>query len=659
MAYSEDKTKIDSLKKIIETVDQDTTKIKLLNQLAREFFGLDPKQALYYSQQAVELAERIGYDNEKAESYDNIARYFWMTGDYPKSLEYLKKKLSIYESQGNKPGIARTYNNIGIIYKDQSDYPLAINYLLKSLKIKEELGNKPGMAYSYNNIGNIYENQSNYPLALEYYFKSLKIEEELGNKQGMARIYSNIGILYTIQSDYPLALDYLFKSLNIYEELGDKSTAFANTILSIGNVYYNQSDYPLALDYYFKSLKIYVELGNRQKMAISYYNIGNLYAAIYEQSDSLEGIGVWAVENPAKLLDSAMYYQQQALLINKELSDEYNMISSLSGIGFILIKKGEYSRALEYYQQSALLADSIVALKKESSAHMRLAECYEKLGNHKLALEHYKQYSNLNDSVFNEEKSKDIGKLEAKAEYDKKLVLQEAEQEKQAELAEADKKRQRVIIYAVSGGLIMLVVFILFLYNRFRIIRSQKNIIEKQKEDVEKQKEEITLANEELKTYNEEILAQRDEIEAQRDEIEAQRNLALDQKDILEKQKTDIVDSINYAKKIQSAILPPPSYINELIHDNFIFYKPKDIVSGDFYWIKQVNHYNIIVAADSTGHGVPGAFMSMLGISFLNEIVQRIEGAWCRNGPIPYRWTRDRLPCVLCLYKRSPYKFKR
>jgi serine phosphatase RsbU (regulator of sigma subunit) len=90
-------------------------------------------------------------------------------------------------------------------------------------------------------------------------------------------------------------------------------------------------------------------------------------------------------------------------------------------------------------------------------------------------------------------------------------------------------------------------------------------------------------------------------------------------------QKEEIISSINYAQRIQSAILPPEIYITELLNENFIFYKPKEIVSGDFYWIKQVKHYIILVSADCTGHGVPGAFMSMLGISCLNEIVQNRE----------------------------------
>jgi serine phosphatase RsbU (regulator of sigma subunit) len=121
----------------------------------------------------------------------------------------------------------------------------------------------------------------------------------------------------------------------------------------------------------------------------------------------------------------------------------------------------------------------------------------------------------------------------------------------------------------------------------------------------------IFRANEELTQLNEEINTQKEEIETQRDHLFIQNEA--------------ITSSISYAQRIQSAILPPEEYFHEVLNDVFILFRPRDIVSGDFYWIKQVNQYVILAAADCTGHGVPGAFMSMLGISYLNEIVHRRE----------------------------------
>ncbi|MGW8314413.1 MAG: PP2C family protein-serine/threonine phosphatase [Bacteroidales bacterium] len=139
---------------------------------------------------------------------------------------------------------------------------------------------------------------------------------------------------------------------------------------------------------------------------------------------------------------------------------------------------------------------------------------------------------------------------------------------------------------------------------RTRVIDDQKHELEVQNEDVLRQKREIEYQNEQLNQRNE--------------EIEAQRDLA-------NKQNEEITDSINYARRIQSAMLPPDTYVSELLIDNFILYMPRDIVSGDFYWVKQVQQYVVIAVADCTGHGVPGAFMSILGMGYLNEIVQRRE----------------------------------
>jgi len=156
---------------------------------------------------------------------------------------------------------------------------------------------------------------------------------------------------------------------------------------------------------------------------------------------------------------------------------------------------------------------------------------------------------------------------------------------------------------------------ILFILSLIAFIRWRTRSLAKDKEVLESQVKERT---KEIAEQKDEIAAQRDEIEAQRDEVKSQRDLVIEQKD-------EIIDSMNYAEKIQSAMLPPESYVTELVNENFIFYKPRDIVSGDFYWIKQVNQYVVLVAADCTGHGIPGALMSMLGISYLNEIVQRRE----------------------------------
>jgi len=169
-------------------------------------------------------------------------------------------------------------------------------------------------------------------------------------------------------------------------------------------------------------------------------------------------------------------------------------------------------------------------------------------------------------------------------------------------------------------GVVLFVIIITFLivWLRMRRLKLQKKLL---KEEVDRQTYEIRQQKEEILQQNELLQQQKEEITTQKDEIEVQRNIAIEQRDLVEMHRKEIEDSIIYAKRIQTAALPENKLLNILLEDFFIFFKPRDIVSGDFYWASQNNNKIIAVAADCTGHGVPGAFMSMLGISFLHKIV--------------------------------------
>ena len=161
----------------------------------------------------------------------------------------------------------------------------------------------------------------------------------------------------------------------------------------------------------------------------------------------------------------------------------------------------------------------------------------------------------------------------------------------------------------VSLFVILSIIFVAWL--RLRILQKQKRIL---KEEVERQTFEIRQQNEQLQQQKEEIITQRDE-------IEQQKEIAVSQRDLIAQHTKEIEDSIVYAKRIQTAALPENKLIQMIFDEFFILFMPRDIVSGDFYWASQKNGKHIAVAADCTGHGVPGAFMSMLGISFLHKIV--------------------------------------
>lgn len=173
----------------------------------------------------------------------------------------------------------------------------------------------------------------------------------------------------------------------------------------------------------------------------------------------------------------------------------------------------------------------------------------------------------------------------------------------------------RTIWAYISAVLILIFIIWLSVKLYSKKLLREKILLE---ELVEERTYEIRMKNVELEQSREEIITQRDEIELQKNHVEKQH------KEIAEHQK-HIMDSIRYARRIQEALLPPDDLLNELLPKHFVLFRPRDIVSGDFYWAAQKNNQVIIVAADCTGHGVPGAFMSMLGMSFLNEIVLSMD----------------------------------
>ncbi len=190
-----------------------------------------------------------------------------------------------------------------------------------------------------------------------------------------------------------------------------------------------------------------------------------------------------------------------------------------------------------------------------------------------------------------------------------RVKQQQVLQEAQLEQSQMETKQNRMMaIFAFGGVALALVLFSI----------STRAYVRKQKDNklLAEQKDEISEKNQELNQQNEEIAAQRDEIEAQRD-------LVFKQKEQIETTHQEISSSIDYAKRLQTSILPNMSLLEESFSDHFVFFRPKQKVSGDFYWWTKVEDKVIITAADCTGHGVPGAFMSMLGVSLLREITNK------------------------------------
>jgi len=510
------------------------------------------------------------HDTTRIKTYLNIGDIF--EHQIPDTaLYFYNKALELSQKTKNNKLTAKSLRYIGIVHQSQGSYDKAIEYYLKSLKIYEELGDKKGMSKSYNNIGLVHKNQGLYDKAIEYFLESLKINKEMGNKKLVSSNYNNIGVVHDYQGSYDKAIEYYLKSLKINEELGDKN-GMSNSYGNIGNVHYSQGLYDKAIEYYLKSLKINEELGDKKGMSNSYGNIGN-------------------VHKKQGLYDKAIEYYLKSLKIYEETGDKYGIALVYGNIASLHItladstalserQRNNYmNKAVEYGNKAYNLALEIDAVPMQNDVAVILQKAYTKLGRYKEAIKYAEIFIATQDSMFSEEKTKALAEMGAKYETEKKqLQIEKMENQKELdnktiEVQKAENRKQLIIIISAIAGFLIVLIFSIILLRMFS----------------QKRKANILLA---------------------------------EQKAEIEEKNRDIMDSITYAKRIQSAILPPQKLVKEYLKESFILYKPKDIVAGDFYWIEHKDGKVLFAAADCTGHGVPGAMVSVVCNNGLNRSVR-------------------------------------
>ena len=466
--------------------------------------------------------------------------------------------------------LTAAFSGFGYIYEIKGDLPKALDYYHMGLKNSKEIGDKEGVAYNLVSIGGVYDSQGDISKSLECYHKSLKIFEEIGDKYGMGSTLNNIGYIYNNQGQFKEAIDYFQRSLKIQEESGDKQ-GLAGILNNIGSIYDSQGDISKALEYYHKGLKIREEINDKLGIAYSMENIGRVY---YHQDN----------------IPKALECFDKGLKIREEIGDKAGIAKSLNKIGFIELQKGGDSgiaTAKQHFLRSLELAEELGYPNIISNSSHNLSKVYEKQGQGMKALEMYKLYTEMKDSLNNEATQKASVQQKVKYEYEKQKVLDDAEHDKLFAVEQEEKEKQQILTGATAGGLGLVVVFLIFVFNRLRITKKQKLVIEEQKQEVEQQKEVVETAHHELEEKNQEIM-----------------------------------DSIAYAKRIQSAILPPAKVVKEYLKESFILFKPKDVVAGDFYWMELKDNKVLFAAADCTGHGVPGAMVSVVCNNGLNRSVR-------------------------------------
>ena len=519
-------------------------------------------------------------DTTKIRLYNEIGKmYFGNSNDT--ALIYYNKALNLSENIKDKNYKADSYYNIADVYQSLGDYEKSLEYFQNALTIYKKNNNQEKIAFCLIQIGTVRHDLKENKKALENYNKAVIIANNIDNKQLLAYAYNNIANIYIEQDNDNLALVNYKKSLKLYYEL-DLEVRQAAVIANIGILYQGKNKFNKAIIYLKKSLKIFKKYNKQDLVTDLYGYIADTYVSIADNTND----------------------------------------QRLKNIG--------YQKAIVYADSALILAKKLKLLPYQINDYEILFKAYNGLNNSEKALYYFEQHKIYKDSL--------IQKNSVRAIQDMEIKYHTREKEQENEMQKQRIKNQKYLTYFILTGLIFMLViaFVLFRLNKNK--KKTNQLLQKKNTEINQKNEEIITQNEVLRQQKEEIMIQNESLYQQKEEISTQTEHLKIANEEITKQEEEIrnshnrtTDSINYALRIQTAVFPSTEILKNSFSEYFVFNKPRDIVSGDFYWFYEKhdkvskNLIKLIAVADCTGHGVPGAFVSMLGITLLNEIVSSIQ----------------------------------
>lgn len=552
------------------------------------------EEALRHFSQQVDIYKTQKQPKLMVQPYRNMVVCYQQLKQHNKVLEYNQKILAIVKTLENKPAEIATLNNIGFAYKYLKDYPEALRYFRQSLKAQQATkASETDQLPTQVNIAITYQNQGKYEESVNKLLQAIKVAEKEEKKAEKAQLCDLLALVYYYQKDYYNALQYNKESIDLAKAINNRHI-LQEAYKTASLIYQKQDDYEKALTNFRQHLLI--------KDSLELEKISR------QQALAQQKFVVERAEKQIKLIMAGeeikdMALRQQQLEIDKKRK-EFELLEKEKKIQDVQLKQEELAKQ-QALQSLQLVRQKAAAAQKDKEIVQLQAEKRQKEQDLQLK------------ALAEQEKQKQIQILEK----DKKIKELDLEKKNQ-QIAEQRKVQQYFAGVTVLG----ILVFILILIGLLIAKRSNQKLAKKN--------DEIEDKNTELFQVNEEIAAQRDLLETKNVEIENINH--------------DLTASITYAQRIQEAMLPSVNRIQAYLPNSFVLFKPRDIVSGDFYWFAKIKSVEkeeatetvpatalsqniqletirsklVFAAVDCTGHGVPGALMSMTGSNLLNDIVE-------------------------------------
>ncbi|MCS6820290.1 MAG: tetratricopeptide repeat protein [Microscillaceae bacterium] len=661
-------TTISELLAQLNQAKKDEQKINLQNQIALEYQKQEAhSKAIEYYQKSYNLLKNTDKNSQKIAILKGIALSQVQIKDYKNAIQTQKEILAIYKQQNDNPNIVSTLQEIANLNRIEGNYQDALQNNLEILEVYQknsQIQNQNNLALTYNNIGYLYRQLGDNTQSAKYFDRALEINSKLPQAQNQQVLtLLNRGVTFSNTNSFKLAEQQYNEALKIAEKNNNKQQiATINNYLA-ANAYIAGNN-TQALEYAQRAIEIAEPNQMEDVMMISYKILSDVYS---KEDDLRQSQKYYKLYQDLKEKANQKGIKQQQQLMERQVEVEKKESEIKSILAENERKEAQIRESkleAEKKQQELILKEQELALLKERESRQQA-----EIRNQQLEKDRLQQLLALTQQRAEAERQRqEISLLQKNKELqDIKLKEQAAQDEARKKALEAAEKDRQLVkqrledeakikLYLYGVLALIALVLILVIVGLINARRTSKKLRE-QNEEIEAQRQEILTNNEELQQSQEEIIAQRDYIEAQNKELRRSQELLeqhmavlaeaneklrnneailresyekikrseetiREQNKVLQDINSRINSSIKAALTIQKAILPYQAKMEALFHDYFVLYRPKDIVSGDFYWINKIEDKIFVIAADCTGHGVPGAFMTLIGNNLLDKIIR-------------------------------------
>jgi serine phosphatase RsbU (regulator of sigma subunit)/tetratricopeptide (TPR) repeat protein len=481
-------------------------------------------------------------------------------------------------------------------YWRTGQYELAIKTCNEMRKLSQQIKYSKGSASALTHLGIIYYRKGNYALALENSYSALSIYEKHPDLYGQALALNSIGNVYASEREFSAAHKFYEQALSIREKTGNVSE-ISTSLNNIGNLYYQEQKYEKALDYLQRALKMKEQANDRRNMATVFNSIGYVYKDLKQYAIAID-------------------YCKRAYAIAEEFGENRSSVYALNGIAQCQIKQRNLVEAEKTLSKAREISQMMGIQAEMAQNYLLYSQLDSARGNFKTAYQWHKRYTVMRDSAYSREKTEQMARMRAAYETDRK--------DKELSQQRSELSNKKFQQYAAIGALAIVLLAAAGLGYGLKQKQEANRLLEWQKQEIAAKHKQLQQVNDELGATNNKLKNTLDTVERQRVALESQRDEITQQKYIIEQKNLRITESIMSAKHIQGAILPTENQIARLVGEGnyFVMNRPRDIVSGDFFVFEEWQGKLFIAAVDCTGHGVPGALMSMVGSALFDRMIK-------------------------------------